>query len=94
MVPDVPESSGGEPEYDTRWGVAGPWHTTDSTGPILLSTRYDPLGRVIASISILPGRVIETIIEPGGRTADEAGRAALEAIRELAGFGRPSRSDQ
>lgn len=93
MEPDGPVDRSYESEHDTRWGVADPWYASDDVGPILLGTRYDQVGRVIATISILPGRVIETTVEPEGRTADEAGRAALEAIRELIAAGRPSRSD-
>jgi hypothetical protein len=92
MAPEHGAQGFGDQEYDTRWGVAEPWHTSDSVGPILLGTRYDPVGRVIATISILPGRVIETIMEPGDRTASEAGQAALEAIRELSA-GRYRRPD-
>lgn len=93
MAVDSPETGTEGAEYDTRWGVAEPWHASDEIGSILLNTRYDRLGRVIATISILPGRVIETIVEPEGRTAGEAGRAALEAIREYSAARRPPRSD-
>lgn len=93
MAADTGTSGFGEQEYDTRWGVAEPWYASDDVGPILLGTRYDQLGRVIATISILPGRVIETTVEPGGRTAEQAGRAALEAIRELSAGHRPQRSN-
>lgn len=92
MAPDTGVAGGGGPEYDTRWSVAEPWYASDEVGPILLSTRHDPVGRVIATISILPGRVIETIIEPQGRTAEQAGRAALEAIRQLSTGHRRRRS--
>lgn len=91
MGADVPVAGFEGEEYDTRWGVAQPWYTSDDVGPVLLNTRYDPVGRVIATISILPGKVIETIIEPRGRTANEAGRAALEAIRGLVAGDRPAR---